>query len=375
MFIFNVFALVSFSVRLVLNIFFYFCHFIPELFRYLLKILFFVILLFALYSCANIVAPTGGPADNIAPNILECAPPNKSKNFIGKEIKIKFDEFVALRDINKNLIISPLLKNKPDLKIKGKSILISFNDTLKTNTTYVINFGNSIVDITEGNVLKNYIYVFSTGDYIDSLQIKGKVINSKDLTPQKDQYVFLHSDLSDSAVLKKIPDYITKSNNNGEFTINNVHEGKYHIFSLNDVNSNYLFDQPNEDFSFYDSLIIPGVITSVKLDTLKKDSVVKRISSRYFPDNILLKTFQEDRKKLYLSKSERKERNRCTFIFSKPVEKQAEILPFGFTPSADWKVISRNITNDSLTCWISDTLVSNMDSLNFLVKYRYRNSD
>ena len=328
-----------------------------------------------MYSCANIVAPTGGPADNIPPKIMECDPPNKSKNFKGKEIKIKFDEFVALRDINKNLIISPLLKNKPDIRIKGKSINFKFNDTLKPNTTYVINFGNAIADITEGNILKNYIYVFSTGDYIDSLLIKGKVINSKDLTPQKDFYVFLHSDLSDSAVIKKIPDYITKSNLNGEFTINNVHEGKYHIFSLNDLNSNYLFDMPNEDFSFYDSLVVPAVITTVKLDTLKKDSVVKRISNRYFPDNILLKTFQEDRKKLYLSKTDRKERNRCTFIFSKPVERPAEILPFGFSPTSNWKVMSRNITNDTLTCWISDTLVSNMDSLNFYVKYYSRNSD
>jgi len=345
------------------------------LFKHFINNILLVFSTLFLFSCANIIAPTGGDIDNIPPGVLNCSPANYSINFNEKEIKIYFDEYIALRNITKSLIISPPLDNKPEVKIKGKSIIIKFFDTLKANTTYSLYFQNAIADITENNVLNNYQYTFSTGSSIDSLVIKGRVINSNDLSPAKDIFVVLHKDLSDSSVIKNIPNYISKTNSNGEFFISNIHEGNYHIFGLNDINSNFLFDLPNEDFAFYDSLIIPKVIRKEISDTIKKDSVIKHTVFQYLPEYIILKTFQEDRQKLYLSRTERKEKNKCVFIFSKPMINPVEIIPYKFNVQNKWNVIERNFTNDTIICWITDTLISNMDTLNFILKYQDKDFD
>ncbi len=227
------------------------------------------------YSCAKVVAPTGGPKDEEHPLIVEVNPPDYTVNFDSKKISITFNEYIQLKDLNNNLIISPPVGEKPDVKVKGKTLVIEFNEELKDSTTYNIYFGNSVQDYNEGNPIENFEYVLSTGTYIDSLSISGKIINSFNLLPEEGVYVMLYKDLEDSVPIKQIPIYISKTNKEGLYRINNISNNKYKLFALRDFNKNYLFDLPNEDIAFIDSLVLFDLISETKIDTIfKSDSTL-----------------------------------------------------------------------------------------------------
>ncbi|MEI6455162.1 MAG: Ig-like domain-containing protein [bacterium] len=233
----------------------------------------------SLWHCANPVTPEGGPKDLTPPKVLACDPPNFSTRFKENTIHIEFDEFVNLKNPVTDILVSPPFKNAPDYRLRGKSVVIKLEDTLKANTTYVLTFGKAITDITESNVLTGFSYVFSTGSYIDSLSLKGKVISAFDLTPQKDLFVFLYIDNSDtipfdSLPVKVPPYYIVRTDDNGEFRFKNLQDAPFKLLALNDQNSNMIFDQPSEKIAFYDTLIRPYLIPT-PADTSKKDSSSK----------------------------------------------------------------------------------------------------
>ena len=131
-----------------------------------------------LSACANVVAPTGGAKDVTPPKVTEAVPANQGTGFNGRKIELTFDEYVTLNNANQNVIISPLLKEKPDIKLSGKTVVVKFKEDLRPNTTYTIDFGAAIKDLHEGNQLKDYVYSFSTGDHIDTLTLAGKVLNA-----------------------------------------------------------------------------------------------------------------------------------------------------------------------------------------------------
>jgi len=218
------------------------------------------LLLFALLAqrCANAVAPTGGPKDSTPPVVLEAVPQNHSINFTGKKIEITFDEYITLENAKQNVLISPPLSEKPDIKLKNKTVIIKFKEDLASNTTYTINFGECIKDFHEGNVLENYVYSFSTGENIDTLLIAGKVLNAEDKKPVENAYVGLYAadrDNLDSLPLTSIPNYITKTNKEGSFKLEGLADKKYLVFAVKDVNSNLYFDQPSEEVAFLDTLV------------------------------------------------------------------------------------------------------------------------
>lgn len=217
-----------------------------------LKIYSIVALLLFFSACAQVVAPTGGPKDEAAPKVLKSSPPNQTTNFSKNKISIEFDEFVQLRDLKKQLIISPPLKYDLETAIKSKSLEIKIKDTLLENTTYVINFGNAVVDIAEGNSIKDFKYTFSTGKDIDSLQQQGRVIDASSLKVEEAAFVMLYEleSFNDSTPIKNLPTYISRTDANGEYTITNIKEGKYRLFVLQDANNNYLFDRPDERIAF-----------------------------------------------------------------------------------------------------------------------------
>ncbi len=287
---------------------------------------------FCLYlsSCAQVVAPTGGAIDSTAPVILKSEPMNATVHFNAKKIAISFNEYIQLKDLNNQLIISPPLRKAPDIKVKNKTLLIDLEDTLKSNTTYTFSFGNAIVDFTEGNALENYQYVFSTGSFLDSLSLSGKVDLAFNHTVEKGTLVMLY-DLEktkiDSFPYKVLPDYFGKSNELGNYTINNIREGRYKIFSLKDGNSNYLFDSDDERIAFVDTVLI-----------LSKPLVLD------------MSLFQEPKAKLYVKKPVRNAEGQLTLVLSKPSEKLSleNLLPeqkFAFSRTE----ISK--TNDSLNFW------------------------
>ena len=202
-----------------------------------------------LQRCANAVAPTGGPKDTTPPVVVESVPENRSTAFSGQKIEIRFDEYVSLENANQNVLFSPPLATKPDIKLKGKTLVIRFKESLQPNTTYTIHFGEAIKDLHEGNVFKNFVYSFSTGHHIDTLSIAGVVLNANDKQPVEKAYVGLYAadrDHLDSLPMTTAPNYITKTDKEGRFRLEGLANKDYLVFALKDVNANLFFDLPNQ---------------------------------------------------------------------------------------------------------------------------------
>ncbi len=228
----------------------------------IINLLFIVTIALVLVNCANRGSPTGGPKDITPPQIIKSTPENYSTNFKGDEIIIYFDEYVKLKELSKQLIISPPMDRLPEITPLGgsnKYIRIKIYDTLQPNTTYAFNFGNSIVDNNEENPFKYYRYVFSTGSYIDSLTVKGSVKDALEYATDQFISVVLYeadSSYTDSIIYKETPKYITNTlDSTTNFTIENIKAGKYYLRALKDVNSDNKFQQRSDKIGFYETPI------------------------------------------------------------------------------------------------------------------------
>jgi len=200
-----------------------------------------------LFACASPKAPTGGPDDVAPPVVLEDeSTPNFQTNYRPEEIVITFDEWFTLKDVQTQVVISPLMPHDPEIKQKGKSIVITVPDSLREETTYTINFGSSIADLNEGNILENYAFVFSTGDVLDSVKLSGKVINAATLAAAEGVWVILYPVGEDSAVYKRKPEYVAKTNKEGQWSMSNIRTDSFNVVALKDDNLNFLYDQETE---------------------------------------------------------------------------------------------------------------------------------
>ncbi|GAA3570301.1 Ig-like domain-containing domain [Snuella lapsa] len=213
-------------------------------------------------NCANRGTPDGGPKDETPPVIIKSEPENFSTHFNAKEIKIYFDEFIKIKDLQKQLIISPPMKTQPEITPLGsasKFITIKIFDTLQPNTTYAFNFGNSITDNNEGNPFSFYRYVFSTGDYIDSLTVKGQIVDALKRQPETFVSVGLYevdSTFNDSIIYKQPPKYITNTLDSvTTFSIENIKAGKYMLMALKDGNGDNKFQQKTDQIAFHNTFI------------------------------------------------------------------------------------------------------------------------
>ncbi|MEO0505535.1 MAG: Ig-like domain-containing protein [Bacteroidota bacterium] len=233
--------------------------------RRFLALLFLVLLTTALWHCARRGAPSGGEKDVTPPKVTKTEPENYTINFEAKRIRLYFDEFIKLEDVQNQLVVSPPLQYKPIISPQSgasKYVEVVIKDTLLENTTYTINFGQSIVDNNEGNPNSFLTYVFSTGDYIDSLSVAGAV---KDAFNRKaDEFVSvmlyaLDSAYTDSVIYQRPPNYITNTLDSLPiFELKNLKAGQYKLFAIKDVNKNNLFDQRQDKIGFLsDTITIP----------------------------------------------------------------------------------------------------------------------
>ena len=207
-------------------------------------------------QCAQIVTPGGGPIDISPPRVVKYIPDSAAKNFDAKRITIVFNEFIDLNDLQKQLVVSPPMNIFPEVTSKGKILSIILKDSLRKNTTYCLNFGSAIRDVKESNAIASFQYIFSTGDHIDTLSLKGTVKNIADQKTEKGILVMLYDgSVSDSAPYKKMPSYFAKTKEDGTYKIYNIRPGTYKAFTLKDANSDYLYNLPGESISFSDSLI------------------------------------------------------------------------------------------------------------------------
>ena len=199
-----------------------------------------LIIAFFFTSCANIIPPSGGARDSLPPVLVSALPRDSALNVTPKLITLTFDEFVSLQDVNSNLIVSPTLKENPIVDNKLRNVTIKFKDSLEANTTYSLNFGNAIKDVNEGNILKNFRFVFSTGNTIDNFSYRGKVVLAEKGSIDSTLIVILHNNTSDTAIYKNRPRYITRINGKGFFEFNNLSGGYYTAFVLpNDYSKKY----------------------------------------------------------------------------------------------------------------------------------------
>jgi len=233
--------------------------------RRFVAFLFLFFLAAALWQCARRGSPTGGPKDITPPQLVKTEPDSMTINFKAKRIRLYFDEYIKLQDIQNQLIVSPPLKYQPDIKPQGgasKYLELKFKDTLRENTTYTINFGQSVQDNNEGNPSSFLTYVFSTGDYIDSLQVPGVVEDAFKRKADPFISVMLYeidSAYTDSTIFKRPPNYITNTlDSTVIFRLKNLKEGQYKLFALKDEAKNNIFDQNVDKIAFMeDTLTLP----------------------------------------------------------------------------------------------------------------------
>lgn len=345
-------------------------------FQTVTKVLSIIITSIAIVSCASISTPTGGPRDYTPPVYKKSNPSQNQTEVKSKKLTIDFDEVIQLDRPSENVIISPPQKEMPKIKANLKRIDIELLDSLLPNTSYTIDFGSAIKDNNEGNILNGFSLAFSTGKELDSLQISGIVLNAKDLEPVTGMTIGLHPADNDTAFTTLPFSRVTRTDIYGRFTIKNIAEGRYKVYGVIDADRNYKFNANTEDIAFYDEVIIPSAVTTSHIDTIYSDTTRTEIdtilihnNTKFFPDSLVMFSFNEGFKPLYLSKSERRSREKLTVTLSGATTKLMQLTPINFEEKKDWAIIEKNITNDTLSFWINDSVAYELDTLKFIADY------
>ena len=331
------------------------------------------IVLFAA-GCANISSPSGGPKDVTPPRIKIEIPANGSANFKGEGFEIEFDEYIVLDRVLEQFMVSPPMNKNPVITAKGKNLVVEFKEKLRDSTTYTFYFQDAIKDLNEGNALKNFQYVFSTGSVVDSLSITGNIYNAADLEAGTDYLVLLHKELTDSAPRIKIPTYITKTDKTGAFRINNVKAGEYKLYALIDKNNNKLYDQDIESFAFLDSIL--------KIDAkhnylpVEKDSVIPKTAAalKTTPAPVIgeytLYSFTAPKKMQYITSSVRSNSYSLLYTFALPLDTaKFDFFITGATPKSYF--IEENSTRDTFKIWLTDSTLYSKEVIESIIKHPY----
>lgn len=250
--------------------------------------------------CANIVPPMGGPKDTLPPVVLRATPADSTLGFNTHKVTFLFDEYVQLDNVNEKLVVSPTLKRPPQVTAKLHAVTMIIKDTLQPNTTYTFNFADAIKDVNERNSVQEFVYVVSTGNYLDSLQLSGHIINAEIGRVDSNVAVMLYRKLDDdSVVTKEKPVYYTKSRGDGSFRFKNLAPGTYKLFALKEENKDLQYDDPSELIAFPDSLItISRNLADVNLLTFAETdtSLIKKpVDSTLLPEEDNKK--EKDKKK------------------------------------------------------------------------------
>ncbi len=319
--------------------------------RRVLIFLFFLLIVVSLMQCGRRGGTlTGGPKDVDPPVLVKAEPENLTTNFKAKKIRLTFNEFIKLKDVQDQLIVSPPLKYQPEISPQGgtqKYIEIKIKDTLRPNTTYTINFGQSVQDNNEGNSSSFLTYVFSTGDYIDSLKLQGVV---KDAFKQKvDPFISvmlyeIDSTYTDSTLYKKLPNYITNTlDSTVIFNLKNIKAGKYALFAIKDEAKNNIFDQNADKIGFLkDTIVLPSDSLQLPVLTLFKEEQNYRAAVPSFAA-----------------------KNKIIFGYYGSKNETIKITPISTIPDSVKTLIRKEEDKDSINFWFTPY---EMDSIVFTVK-------
>ena len=339
------------------------------------QLLWVVIATSLLYACANMASPNGGPYDELPPKFVSSTPAPGQLNYKGKKVEILFDELIQVDKPTENVIITPPQAMQPVIRANGRRVVVELEDTLRDNTTYTIDFTNSIADNNEKNILENFSFAFSTGDQIDTLEISGVLLDAATLEPMPGITIGVHTDLADSAFTTTPFVRTSRTNDRGGFTIRNMAPGTYRIYALEDVMRAYKYSQPGQQIAFGDSLIVPTFELTTRQDTTWKDSLtidtIKTVPYTHFmPDDIALRLFKEKAERQYMLRPERNDEKILTLRFNAPVDTLPALTPVNFTPSEEnWYYLQTEDERKTLKYWLIDSLVWQQDTLSLSVDY------
>jgi len=283
-------------------------------------------------GCASIKQPTGGPRDSTPPSVVKETPPNLTRNFKAERIQIQLSEFFKLNNQFKEVSISPEMEKMPEFKIKKNILEIRLQDTLEKNTTYTINFGNAIVDYNEGNVLKNYSYVFATGNIIDSLSITGRVTDALTKKPVLDATVFIIPVSRDTIFGKRRASIFTQTDSSGNFSLKHLREDTYRIYAVKEEGGgDKIYNSTNESIAFLNDSIV-----------LNKDT-----------SNIQLELFKEVPKNFRILERKIEQDGRIIISFNKPL-KEPSLKIIEPEELDKTKLVEFNSTGDTVLVWLPD---------------------
>ena len=297
-------------------------------------------LIVLLTACANPKPPTGGPEDFKTPVLKKSIPLNNNTNFHGQIIRLEFDEYIDASKLRENIIISPLIEGKFDIVVKKKTVELKFREPFKDNTTYNINFSESIKDVTKGNLIKNLNLAFSTGPIIDSLSISGQVYDFITSAPLKDISIQLYSTKDTNNIKNSKPLYFSKSDLAGNFAIQNIKEGSYDVYALQDINTNFKYDNQKEAIAYVYDVNIEKKENKIKLGLTKSDTKAPEIVSRKAENDYYTISFNEGLKN-YDFKSNNKK------VLSSITENRKSIKIFNSLTSKDSITVNYLLTDSS----------------------------
>jgi len=329
--------------------------------------------LVALFGCAAVGNPDGGVYDDIPPRIIGTTPAENATGVNKTKISLEFDEFIKIENANEKVIISPPQIEQPEIKVNGKRIQIELFDSLKDNTTYSIDFSDGIVDNNEGNPLGNYCFRFSTGDHTDTLEIAGYVLDAQSLDPISGITVGVYSDLSDTAFTTKPFDFISKTDASGHFAIRGLANGKYRVYAVKDMDQTFNYSQRNEIIAWIDSAVQTSAEWRVRQDTVwtyeqTVDTILDTHYTRFMPDELVLLAFKPAPNMQYMSNYDRPSHEKVVMGFALPLDSMPVIRGLNFDESHAY-VVEHTERYDSLTLWMTDTLIYYNDTLKMSVTY------
>ncbi len=345
--------------------------------RYFKQLVFFLGILFSLWACANIGNPKGGPFDMTPPRLLEAYPKQKALKVNTKTMKLKFDEYVKLVKQSEKVIVSPPQKTPARFTIDGKGIRIHLEDSLKKNTTYSIYFDDAIVDNNEDNPIENFAYTFSTGEHIDSMQLLGEVLDARTLEPVSSLLVgaYLIDSLNDSTLYKVPFPSAGKTNKMGQFSIRGLRDSTYAVFAVQDNDNNLHLTAGGEGLAFINEHYKTSLLDSMRTDTIRIDSIVRRDTihrdslvtypyTYYRPDDIILRYFVPKVEKFGIQRYDRIDSATFQIEFHSKLDTIPHLSLISPSNKEKDKLYS-SVEGSVLTCFLSDTLLMEQDSLLF----------
>ena len=341
------------------------------------KLVLVIVSMALIYGCAKVSTPTGGPRDLMPPVMLKMVPADGTVLFTGKEFTVTFDEYFILEKVDEKFMVSPPMDKKPEIVIKGKELIVKLTSEMKENTTYTFYFQDAIRDNNERNPINNFQFVVSTGSYVDSLSVTGNAYIANNLEPAAGYLVLMYSNLTDTAVYKMLPDYITRTDAAGNYRINNVKPGVYNIYALEDANGNKKYNFPEEGFGFLSGPIeiseeknwLPVVADTVVIrPTLQKTqapAVAKEIKGEY-----PIYTFKALQTRQYMKASERKSAGQLLFAFNLPLDSgQFEIRSVEGEFPQSVRYDSKGA--DTIIFWMKDSIDYQKAEHSFIVSYPF----